>query len=488
MRVNKVDNIIIALTLTYVLLPITIFFFGWLKTVVAIVASVIIAFFGFSLFRKLQSENYDFINKKTALFWIISIIVCAVWVYFSGIGSFTYQNDDFWVRNPIYRDLCNYKWPVIYDLSLQPTNIQTITGSSKVAFSYYYTWWLVPALIGKIFHFSELGNNVSLYLWALLGVLLVLYFINRIVKKCSYKNLIIFIFFSGLDIIGNLVVSGKIDLLNHIEWWTTYFVQYSSNTTQLYWVFNQSIPLWIITTILLELNDNKYIASVCSLSFAYSPWATIGIIPIAIYGSFKKKKEIKNVFNVMNIIIPIVMLMIYGVFYISSSGSAGGIGTTVSYYRNDLLRFIAITILFMILEFGLYIALVWNSAKHDNYFLIVLLMLFVSPLIFMRDGNYTMRGTIPSLFILMIYVIKQFGINKKIDILLCVVLIIGGCTAFNEINRSIYNTLNSNNYLQEDIGSFGYIKSNIKPHIVIAKDQFYIYDYQNSPFFKYLAK
>lgn len=488
MKVNKLDKILIVLALSYIIIPIIIFFFGWMKLIYALIASLVFILFGFKLCKNIRKNDVNLVNKKTLFFWIITIIICVVWIYFSGIGSFSYQNSDFWVRNPIYRDLCNYNWPVIYDLSLQPTRIQAITGSSQVAFSYYFTWWLVPALISKILCLEEFARNIVLYLWSLFGILIVFYLINRIVGKCNYKNLFVFIFFSGLDVVGNLIISGKLDLFNHIEWWTGYFVQYSSNTTQLYWVFNQSIPLWIITALLLELDNNKYVASLCSISLAYSPWATIGIIPLAIYGSFRKKNEIKNVFNIVNIIIPVVLLFTYCVFYISSSGSEGGIGTTLSYYRKDLLRFVLIIILFMILEFGLYIILVWKNSKNDKYFPIVLLMLLVSPLIFMRDGNYTMRGTIPYLFILMIYVIKQFNISKKIDILLIVVLLIGGLTAFNEINRSIYNTLYTNNYLQEEIGSFGNIKTDYKAHITIAKDQFYIYDYQNSPFFKFLAK
>lgn len=488
MKVSRVDSLVIFIALSYILLPIIIFFFGWLKIVYAIIASLVMVIFGLFLYKKISNKGIYLINKKTFLFWIVSIIICALWLYFSGIGSFVYQNSDFWVRNPIYRDLCEYNWPVIYDLSLQPANIQNIIGSSKVAFSYYYTWWLFPALISKLFKLNELGRNIVLYLWSLIGVLLVFYLINRIVKKCRYKNLFIFICFSGLDIIGNFIVNKQIDMFNHIEWWTNYFLQYSSNTTQLYWVFNQSIPIWIITALLLELNDNKYIGSLCSLSLAYSPWATIGIIPIALYGSFRKRKEIKNVFNTVNIIVPILMLLTYGMFYLSSSGSSGGIGTTISYYRNDILRFISIMILFMVLEFGLYITLIWKNAKNDKYFPIVLAMLIISPFIFMRDGNYTMRGTIPSLFILMIYVIKQFGINRKIDILLCAIILIGSFTAFNEMNRSIYFTFNSSNYLQEEVGSFGRIQTKDEAHIKIIKDQFYIYDYTNSIFFKYLSK
>lgn len=487
----SLDKLVVLLSVLYVIVPAVVFFFGWLKIILAIIVSIPFLVLVYFVYKELTKSEINLITKDTFIYWIVAIVVLGVWVYFSGIGAFSFQNGDHWVRNPIYRDICKYDWPVIFDLSKESAFVQSITGTGKVAFSYYFTFWLVPALISKILGLSELGSNIVLYIWSLLGVLLITYNINRMIKKCSYRNLMIFILFSGLDIIRFMIRNGHFSLLEHLEWWTFgYWIQYSSNTTQLYWVFNQSIPLWILMCLVLQLDDNKYIGSLCAMSFVYSPWATLGIIPIAWAGSFFKKQSVKQAFNPINSVVTILIALIYGVFYMSSSGSSGGIGTTFSFYRETLADFILEYFMFILLEFVLYYILVYKQNKDDKYFYIVLAELLVCPMIWMRDGNFTMRASMPALFILMMYVLNTFEKenDNRIKAALIVLLVIGSATPLSEINRSIYNTINSNYDNEEEIYSFGDMKTGNKDRITIAKDQFFIYNYEETPFFKYLGK
>lgn len=179
------------------------------------------------------------------------------------------QTGDFLARNPIYRDLCTYDWPIVYDLSKQSDAVQAVVGSGTVAFSYYLTYWLPPALLSKIFSFSEIGRNLSLYFYTVFGIFLVVYNLCRYFKKVSYKILLIFIFFSGLDIAGCLihrvfVAAVKVNeqqnfsmlLYDFIETWAGKY-EYLSNTTNLFWAFNQAVPTWLIVILFLQLRSNK---------------------------------------------------------------------------------------------------------------------------------------------------------------------------------------------------------------------------------------
>ena len=59
----------------------------------------------------------------------------------------------------------------------------------------------------------------------------------------------IMIFFSGLDIIGCFIQEWNFQSfasILHLEWWLEGF-QFSSNTTCLFWVYNQAVPAWIAT-------------------------------------------------------------------------------------------------------------------------------------------------------------------------------------------------------------------------------------------------
>jgi hypothetical protein len=110
--------------------------------------------------------------------------------------------------------------------------------------------------------------------WTYVGILLIIYLINRALGKASYMVLWIFFGFSGMDVVGFLIKNGWFPLVDHIEWWSEYF-QYSSNITQIFWVFNQSVPVWILLALLVQLEDNRFVAGVSSLVFAYSPWAAV---------------------------------------------------------------------------------------------------------------------------------------------------------------------------------------------------------------------
>lgn len=317
------DKFIMLLSLAYVAVPVSIFFLGWLKILFAVPLCVLIGLFVYKLHQNICDTKLELINKSTKKYWIVTICGSAFWVYLSGIGSFCYQNWDHWVRNSAFRDLSTYSWPVIYDLSQEAEFVQQITGSGKVAFAYYYTWWLPVSALSKLFHLGNMARNILLYFWALLGILLIIYCINRCIGKCSYISTVILMVFSGLDAVVFWLNNARIPITEHIEWWAGYF-QYSSNTTQLFWVFNQSIPTWLTVGILLQLKDNRYIAAISSLTFAYSAWATLGMVPIAIEGTLKKNAKIKNAVNVINMILPAIMLVIYGSFYFHADGTRGG--------------------------------------------------------------------------------------------------------------------------------------------------------------------
>ena len=489
----NLDHCLMAISLMYILVPIIIFLFGWIRPIFAVVLSACVLFFLFKVYKYLSCNMIKIIDKESRTYWFIVFICICFWVYLSGIGSFTYQNLDFWARNPIYRDLCDYSWPVVYNLSEQASGVQDILGNDSVAFAYYFSWWLPPAFITKIFSFGELERNICLYIWAVLGVFLIVYNIGRYLKKNSYVIPGFFIFFSGLDAVGKYLVDHGFALTDHIEWWARYF-QYSSNTSLLFWVFNQTIPIWLIVILLLQIKDTNSTLGVASLAFAYSPWATIGIIPIAVSTVISKSESIKKKITLQNIVIPLIMLIVYGSFYSASSGSSyGESGLIFLLYPNEKRQILLGYLMFIVLEFGIYFVLIGKSVRRDKYYYVILGELLIMPLCrYLRGGNFAMRASIPALFILMLY-IMEFLMEKNVGMqirkkILIIVLIIGSLTPLTEINRSIYNTMNSSEILQEQVHSLGAIRTEDKYMIQTIKEQFFVYDYENSAFFKYLAK
>jgi len=499
MKIKKVnaDGVLLIAAECYLLLPIIIFMFGWLKPVYACLGSFAILGLAAQLFRsffKTKENTIFLITGKNCSFWVFVLIICGIWVYLSGIGSYTFQNDDYWVRNPIFHDLSTYSWPVYYDMSTQSEIVQSVCGKEIAAFSYYFTWWLPVCLAAKLFGLPYGIRNFLLYLWALLGILLVIYLICRKMQKCSWIIPIIFIAFSGLDVIPFLINQNIFELLpwnTHLEWWAAYF-QYSSNTTQLFWVFNQSIPIWLIMAILLQLDDAKCIAGILSTAFAYSPWATFGIIPYAIYNSFKGKKAFRSAINLFNILVPIIMLIVFGSFYMAGAGSAGFTGFIFQHYPNEKRRILCNYLLFIFFEFGIYCLAMGKEARRYSYYWLTCILLTFLPLFIVTDYNFTMRASIPALFMMTFYLIHYLLETKKdlkIKRYICIGLLAAGfLTPLAEINRTLANTMTRDDILQEEIVSFGDIQIDDEAKIDTLQKQFFIYDYQDQFFFKYLAK
>lgn len=492
------DKSIIFLSIIYITIPTVLFFLGWLKTPLAILLCISFIYFIYKIYLILCRDTVNLIYKDSFPYWVFTIIICAIWLLLSGIGGFCFQNYDHFSRNAIFRDLSNCSWPVFYDLSKESETVQQSLGSDKVALSYYFSWWLPVSSLSKLFHLGNTARNLLLYCWALLGILLVIYCINRYLKKCSYLVPIILICFSGLDIIPYYLINSSFTFTDHIEWWAGYF-QYSSNTSQLFWVFNQAIPIWCVTAILLQSESSQYSIALSSLAFAYSPWATFSIIPIALYNTLKKKDVLKKSINICNILIPSIMLIVYGSFYLASNGSTGGYGFIFSKYPGAEKKLLCFYISFLLVEVGIYFFIISKYAHKYHFYSIILLELLLFPFFYIKDLDLCMRGSIPALFILMVFIIRflsepEVGNHSKIQIrkmILIFVLVIGAYTPFCEINRSIQKTLSASSkseILAEEVYSLGDMHTDNSTLIETVNRLFFARDYADSFFFNRLAK
>lgn len=494
LRLNNIDAWLVLIGVLYVSLPVMIFALGWLRLLYGIPVSILILLFIYRAWKELsaaESSGNRLISSQTITFWTITFLAVLFWVYLSGIGGLVWQNGDHIGRNPTFRDLSTQNWPLIIDLSKENDTVQQVCGSGKVGYTYYFCWWLPVALIAKVFALGDGSRSFLLFLYAVLGVFLIVYMICRKLGRCSYWAVICMILFSGADAIPNCLING-IDPTRHIEWWSRLF-QYSSNTTQLFWVFNQAIPIWLIVILILQSEKNRYIIALGALAFAYSPWATISLIPMVIAMGLKKN-NIKELLNVPNILTPIILLVVFGSFYTSGNASSGGVTDSFTYYDIDPRRVLLIYLVFMLFEVGLYFIVMGRYAMEYEMYYVVYAELFIIPLVIVRDYNFIMRASIPALFALMLYVIRFLTdrVNDSRDyriryVILLAVFILGSITPMHEINRVIKNTITEDNLLQEDCYSYADIQMEDEGYISLIKDQFFVYDYENKFFYKYLA-
>ena len=93
------ENIAIGLGISYLILPICIFFMGWLNIFLGLILSLLFIYLGYKLYLTFKVDENNLFKKKNLIYWFVSLLLICIWVYFSGIGGFSYQNDDFWGIN-----------------------------------------------------------------------------------------------------------------------------------------------------------------------------------------------------------------------------------------------------------------------------------------------------------------------------------------------------------------------------------------------------
>lgn len=284
----------------YLVCPVIIFTLGYLKWYFAIPIGII-TFYAFLKALK-ADEGSEIVAEKNIL--LSSLIIIIFWVLLSGIGGCSFQNADHGARNAIFRALVEQSWPVK-------------SQDQTRGLIYYIGFWMPSAVIGKLLGF-EAGYKFQV-IWSVIGIFVTYCLICVFRKKFDLLPIIFLIGFSGLDYLGLWFLGGEGTNLKdaaHIEWWAINH-QYSSNTTQLFWVFNQAIPAWVATMLILNQKSCKNIFFILSTIMLTSTIPFVGLIPFAVFlvisKCVKNKSCWKEVFTIQNMVgvfvIGILMLL-----------------------------------------------------------------------------------------------------------------------------------------------------------------------------------
>lgn len=460
---GKKSPALISAVYLYLALPILIFFIGWLKLWLAIPAVLILLAALYFALRSAPAIYMPEFNKNNLLTILVILVTAFIWLYFSGIGGMAYQNSDFLWRNAVFKMLVEEKWPVVIENAAPYFD-------SPVALIYYFAFWLPAALFGKVFGMS--AGIAFQFVWAYIGIILTIYLLIAARKKLSVWPAFVFIFFSGLDVLGQFILinSSTFTWFNssHIENWASGF-QYSSFTTQLFWVFNQAIPAWLITLALYHQKDNRSIVFLYSFALLSCTLPAIGLLPFVVffaisniirnYNCEKRFREnffgiIKNLFTFTNVagggFVGIISFLFLRT---NSSGQKAGF--------TDMKTYMASYLLFIFFEFLIYFILIYRAKPHTGLYYTTLISLLLIPLFKVGTSiDFVMRASIPALLLLCLMVIKAFDhyhIGKKRLLLstLLLAVVIGGITAQHEIIRSLQITLaahgDSSKYLTEPV-------------------------------------
>ena len=504
----------------FISIPILIFFIGWLIWYIALPVSIIFAigviFYiinGHKMHASDSSGNgLDCPCIKLQIRSLILIAVVAlVWAFLAGQGGLYYQGWDYNWRNAIFRDLVTLKWPVVY-------------SQTNTALVYYFTYWMVPASIGKIaMLFTNPVNaffvaSISLLIYTTIGLIIIFLLAISYFKAFSSKKiailLIIIVFFSGLDILAVLLQPyGQFSMQapTRLEWWAGIY-QYSANTTLLDFVFNQTVVPWMCVLLIIQEKDIKNMALIGLCMLAFAPLPFFGMIPYFImFGimflikALKSNRSwpkglllyIKDIFSIPNLAAIITVFPVYYLFYnMNSSVSKQPLRFDLG-PKYALLHTLFHIGFFCFIEFGIYAIIIFKHYRKEVLFYVTVVTLCVIPMFFIGGGwDFCMRASIPGLFFLMLLIIKYLFDNvayvtKKLvcstgALLLSVALVIGAVTPCIDFKTGFLSVWQAKkiNLVNDTIKSFNTVEAG-KDN---GNSNFLITDPNEKHFFKFLAK
>lgn len=458
---------------TYALLPVVLFFMRFLRWYFALIGLVAI---GFSYYNIIKQRKTNTLRPAAIELRVSSMVgvflLMLLWCQLGGMNGYMFQTSDWDCRNAIYRDLITHRWPVVYK-------------SSNSALVYYVGHWLPPAIVGKVvnklFHSVELAwfvGRMALWFWSALGLSIIAVLLFAYIKANSTKQrviaMVVFVFFSGLDFIGTLLYGEGSYLLSpeilHLEWWPENGYQYSSITSCLFWVFNQSIIPWMMTLCFLMDSDERNYVTYGAACLICGPLPLVGLAILMVVRAVCRfienirRKQIKEwcrtIFSVGNIlmvilVVPFLAVYLFGNNAIAATGESEFVAEQSSffssgYWNDDLL-------IFFFLEVGVYLVLLWNAHKKDPLFYAIVVSLLCIPYFHIGvSTDFCMRASLPGVFITMTYLadylVHYFSIprqkrtrmkmSKRVcGIALVVVFMCGAITPAVEIYRGIYNVI-----------------------------------------------
>ncbi len=419
----------------YITLPLFCFLLGWLKIYLAIPACIALLVSLFFVFRETKKVDACEVIRMPRFMPAVIMLISFLYAFFCGVGRLWAQSKDYPWRNAIFRDLILREWPVMYK-------------KFEGALVYYIGQWLPAALPGKLAKLFGAGDDIAffvgniallLYVTAGLWILFMILISYFKPKKTGAMILIaiMYIFFSGMDILASIEPLGANNY--HLEWWAVEY-QYSSFTTCMCWVFNQALIPWICMALLLkEKSVSNYImiGMACLLSgpfpfvgyFIYA--ITFGVIKLV--PAFKDKQVgyfVKRLFSISNLLVLFLIFPFVATYLLSNAAIAGAgafgtsnavekVGETIQATGASGAGTVVWTYLkFILLEFGIYAILVFSKFKKNPLFYVTVVSLLVFP--FLRMGSssdFTMRASIPAIFMMFIFCVK-FLYEEKDNVLI----------------------------------------------------------------------
>ena len=345
-----------------------------------------------------------------------TLAVAAAWVlcagYFGVLFGWTPDWND--LRADLTSTFTYFSWPVDFG---------ELTGNSPQYLISLPGFYLVPTFFAKLFRSNHEVTLMFVAIWVLLGLFLVLVFVTRRFSKTSERIVAstLFIGFSGFDSVGAVLVQDQpwsyLISGGHLEPWSG-TVQFSSNTTLLFWTPHHALSSWLGLIVLIHTRGSKWFLGTAGLTllFAYlwSPFSALGIAIMAVIFYLHDRN-----FSISDIVraIPLGLVIVTASLPIRDYYSLlTEIPRDLWWYFSErsylnfgiedssLARIAAKYLLFLVLELGVWLGLgLWLRVGRRLELLSVgVVLVAISQVVSFGPSDFAMRVSIAPLFYLSI--------------------------------------------------------------------------------------
>lgn len=410
----------------YLVLPVFLFCL-WFITPVAVLLLALAAFGAFHAIRSGGSRP-----SGLSYHWLIAIFTLSMgWTAIAGVGHFFYSNSDWLIRDAVLHDLSVSGWPPTYLLA----------DASHLILRAPVGYFLPSAAVGYLF--GSNAANTAIYLWTALGWGLFLLSACRQFDTTRERVLCLLVLtmFGGMDLLGHswayreIAVPGQ-----HIEWWMP-SIQYSANTTLLFWVPNHALPAWLGIVLILRHWRQPLLARITPLLATaiplWSPLAAMGLFPFFLVG-LAWKRDFRGLFSPKSCLVfaPIALLAMKYLGMDAAEVPHGWMSEMWGTWDLFAYRYA----FFCVLEFG-FLALILARITHFSIPMqVAVATLCLLPFYYLGIGNdLAMRASIPALCVLALATIKPLAQQQGRTVwhgLLVAALLVGGLSAAQEPERA----------------------------------------------------
>ena len=386
--------------IAYLTLPLAIFLAGWFEIWAAIPLLACLAYALRDLIARPPGQAQ---REITPLQLTIAVAVGCAWTVCGGTGHVVFANADWHVRDAVLHDLVVGRWPVGYGMH----------GGEETLLRAPLGYYLPAALVGK--WSGLLAAHVAMAVWTATGASL---FLLQVISRLALRSAIalcaaaVIVLFSGCDIIGNLLRVPHFllhwDITQHLEWWAGRY-QYSSMTTQLFWVPNHALGGWLLIGLLLRAGRGTSLDSLLPIVVVaialWSPFAALGVVPFVLWkwvargGEHTRRLLDPRLWAAaLAVGLAVAAYLTLDAGRIPKGWTVGSGGVGAAAIATDLSRQAA----FFLLEAG-FIGFAILAIRRSSAVVLALVILALLPLgKFGAANDLVMRASIPSLAVLAI--------------------------------------------------------------------------------------